>query len=141
MAGKDIGVLLKLITDKMKSDADTDLKQYNITFTQSRTLVCLREHGGQATQKELEEYLCVSHPTIVGIISRMERSGYVVSWFDPNDKRSKIISITDKAEALGEQMRQITSQKEKALVRGLSDEQIKELEKMLSVLLENITSK
>ena len=77
MLQNHVGALLKIIVDKMKSEADADFKKYGLTFTQSRVLTYLNNHNYTATQKEIEDYLCVSHPTIVGIVSRMERKNYV----------------------------------------------------------------
>ena len=52
-----IGCLLKMITDKIKMRADADLAQQGLTLTQSRVLGYLNRNGGQATQKEIEEFL------------------------------------------------------------------------------------
>ena len=64
-----IGCLLKMITDKIKMRADADLAQQGLTLTQSRVLGYLDRSGGQATQKEIEGFLQVSHPTVAGIIN------------------------------------------------------------------------
>ena len=84
-----IGCLLKMITDKIKMRADADLAQQGLTLTQSRVLGYLDRSGGQATQKEIEGFLQVSHPTVAGIINRMEQNGFVRCRLDPADKRSK----------------------------------------------------
>ena len=69
-----IGCLLKMITDKIKMRADADLAQQGLTLTQSRVLGYLDRSGGQATQKEIEGFLQVSHPTVAGVIGRMEQT-------------------------------------------------------------------
>lgn len=89
-----IGCLLKMITDKIKMRADANLAQQGLTLTQSRVLGYLNHNGGQATQKEIEGFLQVSHPTVAGIIGRMEQNGFVYCWLDPADKRSKIVCQT-----------------------------------------------
>ena len=71
MLQKDIGYLIKNINDKLKVKADADLKHSKLTLAQSRVLAFLDSQGGQATQKEIEVYLEVSHPTVVGIISEI----------------------------------------------------------------------
>ena len=139
MLQNHVGALLKIIVDKMKSEADADFKKYGLTFTQSRVLTYLNNHNYTATQKEIEDYLCVSHPTIVGIVSRMERKNYVQCYIDQKDKRNKIISLTQKAIIKGEKMEQVTLKKEKTLLSGLTDEQIKQLKQMLLIIYKNIT--
>lgn len=59
-----IGCLLKMITDKIKIQADANLAQHDLTLTQSRVLGYLARSGGTATQKEIEGFLQVSHPTV-----------------------------------------------------------------------------
>ena len=72
-----IGCLLKMITDKIKIQADANLAQHDLTLTQSRVLGYLARNGGTATQKEIEGFLQVSHPTVAGVIGRMEQKGFV----------------------------------------------------------------
>lgn len=130
MPREDVGYLIKNINDKLKVKADADLKRYNLTFTQSRVFAYLQEKGGQATQKEIELFLRVSHPTVVGIVSRMEQNGYVVSWID-EDKRNKNVKLTKQAEALGMDMEQHMLENERNLLQALSNEEADSLKKML----------
>ena len=67
----DTGVYFKLINDKLRTKADADLRAHGLTMTQSRVLRFLSDSGGEATQKEIEDFLSVSHPTVVGIVSRL----------------------------------------------------------------------
>ena len=107
MPQKDIGYLIKNINDKLKVKADADLKHSKLTLAQSRVLAFLDSRGGQATQKEIEVYLEVSHPTVVGIISRMAQNGHLKCWVDETDKRNKIVALTGQAKALGEEMKDV----------------------------------
>lgn len=138
MPKKDVGYLIKNINDKLKVKADADLKRYNLTFTQSRVFAFLKSMGGKATQKEIELFLEVSHPTVVGIVSRMEQNGYVTSFTDGNDKRNKIVKLTKKAEALGTNMEQNILDTENKLLSSLSEEDIAHLREMLLVIYKNL---
>lgn len=138
MPQKDIGYLIKNINDKLKIKADADLKHYNLTLAQSRVLTFLDSKGGQATQKELEIYLEVSHPTVVGIVTRMEQNGYLCCWLDPNDKRNKIVELTEQSKALGAEMEQRIFANEQMLLASLSKEDIKKLKQMLLTIYNNL---
>lgn len=138
MAQKDIGYLIKNINDKLKVKADADLKHSNLTLAQSRVLAFLDSRGGQATQKEIEVYLEVSHPTVVGIISRMEQNGHLRCWVDETDKRNKIVALTKQAKALGEEMEQRILANEKMLLASLSESDIKKLKQMLLIIYNNL---
>ena len=99
-----IGCLLKMITDKIKIQADANLAQHDLTLTQSRVLGYLEQNGGIATQKEIEGFLQVSHPTVAGVIGRMEQKGFVRCRLDPADKRSKLVCQTPRAAEIAHEM-------------------------------------
>ena len=138
MPQKDIGYLIKNINDKLKVKADADLKHSNLTLAQSRVLTFLARQDGQATQKEIEIFLEVSHPTIVGIISRMEQNGHLICWVDKKDKRNKIVALTEQAKALSDEMEQRISATERRLLASLSEEEIEKLNQMLLTIYNNL---
>lgn len=133
-----IGYYFKLISDKIKINADADLKRQGLTLSQSRVLAFLHEKGGQATQKEIEDRLQVSHPTVVGVVSRMEQNGFLVTWFDSEDRRNKIVQLTDKAAAVGQDIDNTVSKQDEIMLRSLTPEQISELRDMLVTIYGNL---
>lgn len=140
MLKKDVAYLIKNINDKLKVKADADLKRYNLTFTQSRVFAFLNGKGGQATQKEIELFLEVSHPTVVGIVSRMEQNGYVTTWLDDKDKRNKIVKLTKQAEEIGIDMEQNMLENERMLLAPLSAEESERLKEMLTAIYNQLES-
>ncbi len=132
------GYLLKVINDKLKAKADADFKKHNITLTQSRVLAFLEAKKGKATQKEIEDFLEVSHPTVVGIVSRLEKTGFIRTYSDTEDKRNKIVEATEEVKALGREMKKKVAEHEEKLLAGLSKEQRKELNEMLIVIYNNL---
>ena len=138
MLERDIGYLIKNINDKLKVKADADLKQYNLTLAQSRVFAFLHNNGGQATQKEIEVFLEVSHPTVVGIVSRMEQNGHVTTWIDEQDKRNKIVKLTEQAETLGMDMEHDISVNEEKILSSLSEPDVEHLREMLLTIYKNL---
>ena len=134
-----IGYQFKLVSDKLKVHADADLKNQGLTLAQSRVLTFLNEQDGIATQKEIEDYLQVSHPTVVGLVSRMEQNELVETWFDPENRRNKMVRLTEKSKKIGENMDEVTEQHDKALLNGLSEQEQAELNRMLNIILKNLT--
>lgn len=137
MPKKDVGFLIKSINDKLKVKADADLKHFDLTFTQSRVFAYLQERGGQATQKEIEVFLNVAHPTVVGIVSRMEQNGYVTSFLD-KDKRNKIVQFTQKAREIGIDMEQHMQENEQNLLAPLSQDEAEQLREMLTAIYNHL---
>lgn len=138
MIKKDVGYLIKNINDKLKTRADSDLMKLNLTLTQSRVLALLINAGGVSTQKEIEMFLEVSHPTVVGIITRMEQKGYVKCHFDQKDRRNKIVEITDIAKDLGSSLEEQINKNGQRMLKSLSEEEVKKLKEMLTIIYKNM---
>lgn len=138
MLKEDVGYLIKSINDKLKVKADADLKRYRLTFTQSRVFAFLKSKNGAATQKEIEIFLDVSHPTVVGLVSRMEQKGYVTCHTDAKDRRNKIVRLTDKAQSIGADMERHMIGNEKALLAPLSEEEAQRLKALLRIVYNHL---
>lgn len=138
MLKNDVGYLIKSINDKLKVRADAELKQYHLTMSQSRVLVYLRSRGGQATQKEIETFLDVAHPTVVGLVSRMEQNGYVTCW-PCEDGRNKYVKLTPQAEAIDKDMQENMHANEEMLLASLSPEERERLRDLLLTVAEHLT--
>ncbi len=133
-----VGYLIKNISDKIKMHADADLKSHDLTLAQGRILGFLAERGGSAMQKEIEDFMEVSHPTVVGIVARMEQKGFLTCRTDESDKRNKIVTITEKSIRIGEDMDSMIGIQESRMVEGLSEDQITELTDALQVIYKNL---
>ena len=138
MLKNDVGYLIKSINDKLKVRADAELKKYRLTMSQSRVLVYLRSRGGQATQKEIETFLDVAHPTVAGLVSRMEQNGYVTCW-PCEDGRNKYVKLTPQAEAIDKDMQENMHANEEMLLAPLSPEERELLRDLLLTVAEHLT--
>lgn len=132
-----VGYLIKSINDKLKIKADEDLRQHKLTLSQSRIVWFLTQKNGMTTQKEIEDFLEVSHPTVVGLVSRMEQNGILSTHFD-STSRSKIVLLTKQAKTFAEEMNNTITESEKTLLAGFSDEEVTCLEIMLTAILKNL---
>lgn len=136
--GKDIGPLIKMLNDKLKASADASLKESGLTFSQTIVMEFVHKQGGQTTQKEVEEHMGVAHPTVVGIISRLEKNGFLTCGMDESNRRNKIVRETDKALKMSKKMQSDRTKTERRLTKGLSDEELGELRRMLLKIYQNI---
>ena len=131
-------IFFKRIDNRLKSNADAGLGKHGLTFAQSRIIRFLAEHGGQTTQKEIEDYAHVSHPTIVGIVTRMEQSGFLSTCTDPSDKRNKVVRLTDKAKDINLEIRRSIDNGERAMLRSFSEEEVEQLRGYLIRICDNL---
>ena len=138
MLKNDVGYLIKSINDKLAARADAELKQFNLTMSQCRVFLYLSSRGGQATQKEIETFLDVAHPTIVGLVSRMEQNGYVTCW-PCEDGRNKYVKLTPQAEAIDKDMQENMQASEEMLLAPLSPEDRERLRGLLLTVADHLT--
>jgi DNA-binding MarR family transcriptional regulator len=136
---RDIGYLLKIINDKLEVRGNADMEKFGLTFRQSHVRALRTGAGGEMTQKELEDSLEVSHPTVVGLVNRMQKQGFLESRKDESDRRNKIVSLTEKARAVGEQLDRTVRDHNRLMLAGLTEQQKDSLYDMLSVIDKNIT--
>lgn len=94
----DIGFLFKKIDEKLEKQVNANLNSLGITFAQIRVLIFVHEaENQQTTQKEIETFLEVSHPTTNGIIKRLEEKHLVKTEMTlKNGRMSKNVAITEK---------------------------------------------
>ena len=76
----------------------------------------------------------MSHPTVAGIINRMEQNGCARCRLDPADKRSKIVSQTERAAAVAQDMHATIQTTAQQMLRSLTPEQLAALESALRTI-------
>ena len=138
---KPIGFIIKLINDSILVQVNSFLKPYEVTLRQLRILGYLHDNKDKlVTQKELEEELQVSHPTVVGILQRLEKKGLIKTFLNPNKKTMKIVTLIEYEAKL---FKNINTEKEKfenKLLAGFTDDEKVQLEEFLIRLHRNINS-
>lgn len=140
MPQMNYGYLIKMVSDKLRIRGDADLGKFGLTFAQSRVLAFLTDReSGQALQKDIETALQVSHPTVVGLITRMEREGFLTTAPDPKDRRNKVVCLTDKAYHVAGVLEKEVSRNDDEITKSLSEEQKKQLWDMLMVVYNNLS--
>ena len=85
----------------MQKLSDRFFSQFGLTDVQFNILMILKEHGSAGlSQQELSEHLIVTKSNVVGLIDRLERSGYVKRMSHPSDRRFNQIVLTPKGTKL-----------------------------------------
>ncbi|MSR58046.1 MAG: MarR family transcriptional regulator [Planctomycetaceae bacterium] len=78
---------------------NTELEKQGITFRQWEVLAWIALEG-EMSQVELAECLGIEAPTLVGILDRMERDGWLDRYCCEKDRRKKRIRATPKADTV-----------------------------------------
>lgn len=90
------GMLIKQINDQLEKDANNALRSEDLTMIQVSILLELEQREDEtASMKDVERFLGVAQPTAVGIIKRMEHKKLVEAFQNPDDRRVKMIRLTE----------------------------------------------
>lgn len=134
-----IPFLMRLISDRA-STLFAAREGCPVTAAQGRVLMYLKKQEGRVvTQRELERYLGVSHATVKGLLERLEEKGYVRTAFDAADGRVKNVYMTEEHERYKEKVHALLEELDAQMLRGLSEEEQRELTRMLEKIYSNIT--
>lgn len=133
-----ISFLMKLITDRVSTLFALKV-DVPLTAAQSRVVMYLEaRRGGPVSQREIEQYLNVSHTTAKGLLQRLEEKGFVRTAFDSPDRRVKNVYLTELAhhsrDELMEDIRSLTDQ----MMQGISPEEETLLFELLRRIYGNI---
>jgi len=93
--------------------------------------------SSEMTQKQLTELLGVEQSSTAQLLGRLERDGFVTRRKDPDDGRSSLIRLTDKATAALPAISDIMDQGNDLAVDGLNDEEITTVIDLLKRMLTN----
>ena len=87
----------------IESSLNEELAPLGITIRQVQILGILAIHG-EAVQSEIADMLRVEPSSVVRLLDRMERDGWIERREDPADRRRKIVRVTDKATPVWKQI-------------------------------------
>jgi len=132
--------LLKPIHDKFEARGNIAGQKAGITHSQFRVLLYLNEHSDRiVTQREMESAFNVSHPTISGILKRMEESGFIKTQFVQEAKKQKQVFLTDKGKNAIKIMDESKDSDELGMSKLFNEEELKQLEDYLKRILEYLS--
>ncbi len=89
------------------------------------------------TNKELCEATSLDKSTMTGIISRLERDGYITKRIVETDKRTVLISLVERNYDFMEKLPYVSKQMNEIFYRTFSDEEIVCFEEQLERILQN----
>lgn len=124
MDEKYFGPMMKKISEELDRKANMQIKKYNLTLTQARVIIFLvKNEGKMVTQKELEDFLQVSHPTTVTIVKSMEAKKMVKTSLDDADRRMKNIELIWGNEEIYQELVENAMNMEQKLLTGFSEKE------------------
>lgn len=114
-----------------------ELAPQGVTYRQAQVLGCLALEG-QLSQTDLAERMRIEPPTLVGILDRMERDGWIRRDGDKTDRRRKFIQPTTAAKPVWSKIVAVAKRVRTRASRGLSAAQLAQLKKLLGMVQGNL---
>ena len=101
---ESIGLMLKTSAKTWEKAADIELRErFGLVGSQWKIIVVLSMKEG-ITQKHIADMAFVEAPTLVPVIDKMEKQGYLTRQSDPEDRRNNLIFMTQKSKDLVDPM-------------------------------------
>ena len=129
---------LKMVEHFAKRIGDEQLKQIDLTQSQADVIILLAHESDKVfRQRDIEIALNYSNPTVTGLLNRLEQKDFIARRVDPGDSRARIISLTNKALEIIEEIYQSIRRTEQMLLDGFSEEEIELLQPLMSRIAKN----
>ena len=136
MSGDRIAVLIKTASIEFDKIANPILANYDLTASQCRVLKFLFMQQSQSARiVDIEKECAITHPTVLGLLESLEKKEFVLKIVNPKDARSKLISLTPKAKEMQMELESTIAKIDHMWVENLSEQERKELQKLLQKLL------
>lgn len=135
-----LGKLFRMIHNGLHRLHNKRMECHNLTSPQAEILIFLMHvPGQQATQKQIEQYMKLTNPTVTGLLNRLEEKKYVKRMVNPKDKRSHIVVLTDESRKILSAMWEEIHTLDQKLTEGMTQEERKQLFGYLKIVLHNIS--
>ncbi|MDD6201117.1 MAG: MarR family transcriptional regulator [Firmicutes bacterium] len=127
--------ILHWCTDQNMTNA---LAQMDLTAAQGHIIGYLAHHTQPPCCRDLEEEFHLSHPTVSGLLARLEKKGFLEFRPDPADRRCKRIYLLPRGTECDQRIRETIRANEARLVQGFSEEEQRLFSEFLDRAIHNM---
>ncbi len=122
---------------QLQQTMNEELAEHGITLRQWEVLVWL-SLTGSCTQSELAAQMRIEAPTLVGVLDRMQRDGWIKRVPDAEDRRRKRIYPTQQVEPVWAKMVECALRVRQRALAGIDDEQLRSVRQALEQMRQNL---
>ena len=99
------------------------LASMDLTASQGHILAFIAHSPAPPRPKDMEEAFHLSHPTVSGLLSRLEKKGFIIIEPDPADRRCKRVRLDSKGQECLAKMEATIASNEAKLVKDFTEEE------------------
>ena len=127
--------ILHWCTDQRMTGA---LMQMDLTASQGPILGFIAHRQTPPCARDIEEEFRLSHPTVSGLLSRLEKKGFIEFFPDETDRRCKRIRLLSKGRECIKTMHHTIQATEDLMVQGFSAEEQELFRQLLERAIANM---
>ncbi len=135
---KHYGHYMRILHWQFDQTVSGALAEMDLTASQGQIMGFLSHRKEAPCSRDIEDAFQLTHPTVSGLLSRLEKKGFIEFRPDPNDRRCKRIYILPKGQACHETIHRIIQEQEAKLVDGFTDEEKELFAQFLSRSIANM---
>ena len=132
------GFLIRILHWCTSNAMDNAMKELDLTGSQGQIMAYLAHVKTPPCPRDLEAEFHLTHPTVSGLLSRLEQKGFVDLRTDPEDRRIKRIYVREKGKKIHELMHNAILENEKRMVTGFTPEEQEVFMKLLQRAIRNM---
>ena len=102
---------------------DNAMESMELTAVQGHIMAYLAHAKHPPCPRDLEAEFHLTHPTVSGILSRLEQKGFLELRTDPEDRRCKRIFVLEKGWQCHEVMHSTIQENERRMTEGFTPEE------------------
>lgn len=136
---KALGEAVSDVRDAMRHFVQRRLREQNIdlTFEMLQVISTLMERG-EINQQEIANLLKKDKTSITYLLDNLSKRGLVMRVEDPNDRRNKIIHMTEAGRQVTDLLLPIVEELHEKVSKGLSADYLKNVTRSLLVIKNNL---
>ena len=136
--GNHYGYFIRVLENCTQQAMNNALASMDLTAAQGHIMGFVTHRSEPPCPKDIEEKFQLSHPTVSGILSRLEQKGFIEMRPDELDRRCKRIYVLPKGKECHDRMHRVILSNEERMVQGFSEEEKKMFAQLLSRAIENM---
>lgn len=135
---RHFGPLFRMLHSCTTQSMTNALESMELTAAQGHIMGYLAHSRKPPCSRDIEEAFHLSHPTVSGLLSRLEKKGFIEFRTDDQDRRCKRIYILEKGYECHETMRRHILDTEHRLMDGFTPEEQEQFAEYLERALANM---
>lgn len=135
------GHLIKVVQSYMEQILNRELNDMELTSAQGHVIGYLVHHEEVPCARDLENFFQLSHPTVSGLLQRMEAKGFIRQEPDPQDRRVKRIFLEEKGYACSQRIHACIQDNENLMVQGFTAQEEEIFQGLLCRCMDNLGPK